>query len=118
MRAKKAERKLAEHLRKEQGLSYREIAAITGVAKSTLSYWLRDITLSPEHQARLQARLNTNRATFAARAWPINQARHQKARQEAYDQGVAVVDALQRTDAVRGLALAKFLHKGTLTSGR
>ncbi len=51
MRAKKRNGELAEILRIESGLSYSEIAEITGVSKSTLSSWLRDIPLSAEGRA-------------------------------------------------------------------
>lgn len=39
-----------------QGRSYREITAVLGTAKSTLSSWLRDVPLTEEHQARLDLR--------------------------------------------------------------
>ena len=42
----------AINLRK-RGLSYLEINRKIGVSKSTLSYWLKDIKLSPEHRQRL-----------------------------------------------------------------
>jgi predicted transcriptional regulator len=76
VRAKSARRIEAERLRTEQGLSYREIGEVTGVNRSTLSYWLRDIPLTAEQEARLQERIRANRATFAARAWPINRERY------------------------------------------
>lgn len=38
---------------RKQGLSYNEIRKQIGVAKSSLSLWLKDIELSPEHKARL-----------------------------------------------------------------
>lgn len=39
-----------------QGRSYREITAVLGVPKSTLSSWLRDVPLTEEHQDRLELR--------------------------------------------------------------
>ncbi|MBI3074663.1 MAG: helix-turn-helix domain-containing protein [Parcubacteria group bacterium] len=45
-------RKRAIRLRK-RGLSYKEIGARTGLAKSTLSYWLKTISLSQKHRKRL-----------------------------------------------------------------
>ena len=72
MRPKSDRRLLAEQLRREEGLSYNEIAAKTGISKSTLSNWLRDIPLAPEHEQRLQERLWANRAGFAARALTTN----------------------------------------------
>ena len=76
MRAKSEDRLKAEKLRRELGLSYTEIAERTDVSKSTLSNWLRDIPLTPQQEARLQERLHTNRASFAARALPIYRERH------------------------------------------
>lgn len=38
---------------RKKGLSYNEIRKKIGVAKSTLSFWLKDIPLSPEHRKRL-----------------------------------------------------------------
>jgi transcriptional regulator with XRE-family HTH domain len=87
MRAKFDERLQAEKLRLKLGLSYSEIAERTGVSKSSLSNWLRDIPLSPWQEARLQERLRANRVSFAARALAINRERHRKAREEAYQSG-------------------------------
>lgn len=39
-----------------QGRSYREITAVLGTPKSTLSSWLRDVPLTEEHQAMLDLR--------------------------------------------------------------
>ena len=94
MRVKTERRLQAEALRREQGLSYKEIRALTGISLGTLSGWLKEIELSPEHEQRLQARLRANRGAFAARAMPINRERHQRARDAAYASGAAVVDAL------------------------
>jgi len=53
MRVKSEKRLLAEKLRCQQGLSYNEISALTGISKSTLSSWLREFSLTPEQGARL-----------------------------------------------------------------
>ena len=106
MRAKSYARLQAEQLRQEQGLSYNEISALTGINKSTLSMWLRDIPLSPEQEARLQERLQNNRAAFAARALPINRLRHQRARQQAYEAGANIVANLPNKTDIDELALA------------
>jgi transcriptional regulator with XRE-family HTH domain len=45
-------KKKARALRR-QGLSYKEIHEKIDVAKSTLSLWLKDVPLKPEHKARL-----------------------------------------------------------------
>ncbi|NIS82527.1 MAG: helix-turn-helix domain-containing protein [Anaerolineales bacterium] len=94
MRAKSERRLLAEKLRRQHGLSYNQIAAQTGISKSTLSYWLRDLLLTPEQEARLQARLEAVQATFAARALPINRKRYRLARERAYQIGVDIVERL------------------------
>jgi len=119
MRAKPKKRQEAERLRREQGLSYNEIAARTGVSKSTLSYWLRDIPLKPEHEARLLERLRANRATFAARALPINKERYAVARQEARQSGADVVARLPNQSSVDELAFAMlYLGDGAKSANR
>lgn len=57
MQIKMKQKKLAEKLRK-QGLSYSEIMKSVPVAKSSLSLWLRGISLSAKQQQRLE-KLNT-----------------------------------------------------------
>ena len=118
MRAKSAKRLIAENLRRDQGLSYNEINKITGISKSTLSSWLRDIPLTAEQEARLQARLLRNRATFAARALPINRERYRRAREEAYRAGAKIVEGLPEDKAVAEVAFAMlYLGDGSKTSG-
>src|SRR4030042_2988957 len=56
MRPKTEKRRLAERLRIEQGLSYAEISKLAGVSKSTLSAWLKDISLTNEQQLQLQGK--------------------------------------------------------------
>jgi len=119
MRSRSEERLKAERLRREEGLSYSEIAAQTGISKSTLSNWLRDIALKPEYEARLQARLRANRAAFAARAWPINRLRHEQAREEAYQDGARIISALPKDKAVDELAVAMlYLGEGSKSGNR
>jgi transcriptional regulator with XRE-family HTH domain len=50
------ERLIARALRREEGLSVREIAAAVGVARSTASLWLRDVPLTEEQRTALLAR--------------------------------------------------------------
>lgn len=52
MRSKIQEKEKAIQLR-EKGLSYREILAQIPVAKSSLSLWLKDVTLLPGHAYRI-----------------------------------------------------------------
>jgi transposase-like protein len=46
----------AIQLRKEQGLSLKEISKQLGVSKSSVSYWVRDIELTPEQHKKLMSR--------------------------------------------------------------
>ncbi len=68
-RAKDDMRETAVAMRKE-GRSYREIQAEVGVAKSTLSLWLRDVPLTEEQQRALDLRgpAATRKNAQAARA--------------------------------------------------
>ncbi len=119
MRAKTERRLQAEALRREQGLSYKEIRGLTGTSLSTLPHWLKDIELSPEHEQHLQARLRANRGAFAARALPINRQRYARARSEAYAAGAALVTALTNSPTEQELALAMlYLGEGSKTGGR
>ena len=118
MRAKSQRRLHAEGLRREQGLSYKEIEALTGINRSTLSGWLRALPLTPAQEARLQARLLANRAGFAARALPINRERHERARREAYAAGAAVAASVRDDRAAHELALAMlYAGEGAKKSG-
>ena len=68
---------------------------------------------------RLQERLRANRATFAARAWPINRERHARAREEAYRGGANVAATLPDDRAVDELALAMlYLGEGSKSGNR
>lgn len=53
---KTRERRLAERLRRERGMSVREIAKDVGVARSTASLWVRGIELTNEQRRALAAR--------------------------------------------------------------
>jgi hypothetical protein len=53
---KTAERALARKMRRFEGRSIKEIAQLLTVAPSSVSLWVRDIELSNEQQAALQAR--------------------------------------------------------------
>ena len=51
---KSEEREAARRLRQEQGLSVNEICKRLGVAKSSVSVWVRDIQLTAEQKAELE----------------------------------------------------------------
>lgn len=119
MRAKSAKRLEAEQLRQEEGLSYAEISAKTGVSKSTLSSWLRDVELSVAQEQRLQERLWGNRAGFAARALSINRNRFAQARAQAYQGGMDCVHDLPLHASINELALAMlYLGEGSKSGNR
>ena len=54
---KTAERQEARRLRREEGRSVKELAALLGVARSTVSLWVRDIELTPEQYEALRRRM-------------------------------------------------------------
>ena len=119
MRAKTEKRILAEKLRKEQGLSYSDISELTGVSKSTLSAWLKHIYLSDEQQEQLRKRMEANRASFAARAWPLNRERFLNARHQAIQDGCDVLTKLPKHRSVDELSLAMlYLGEGSKSYGR
>ncbi len=116
MRAKSEQRLEAERLRRELGLSYREIEARLGINRSTLSGWLKLVELTAEQEARLQSRLRANRGQFAARALPINRERHRQARETAFEAGARAVQTVPDTPGVNELALAMlYLAEGSKT---
>lgn len=55
--AKSKEKNQAIRLRK-QGKSLQEIAIITGICKSTISFWCRDIELTPDQIGRLNKKMS------------------------------------------------------------
>jgi Homeodomain-like domain len=68
---KTAEREEARRLRREQGMSVRDITDKLGVSRSSVSIWVRDIELTPEQHAALLARnpaYNRQRSGIAAHA--------------------------------------------------
>src|SRR5262245_15736046 len=60
---KPEERERARELRR-QGLSIKEICAHLSVAKSSVSLWVRDISLTSEQIERLEQRRSDNRKRF------------------------------------------------------
>ena len=53
---KTTEREMAVRLRREQGLSVRQVAVAVGVSRGTASVWLRDVPLTAAQRAALAAR--------------------------------------------------------------
>jgi transcriptional regulator with XRE-family HTH domain len=54
---KTAERERARELRREEGRSVKELAALLGVSCSSISLWVRDIELTDEQRANLRRRM-------------------------------------------------------------
>jgi hypothetical protein len=82
---KNAEREEARRLRRERGLSLKDIAAIVGVSKSSVSLWVRDVHLTPEQHSRLQANNRLHfRQLLAQDAW---RERHRARRAAAQREG-------------------------------
>jgi transcriptional regulator with XRE-family HTH domain len=54
---KTAEREEARRLRREEGRSVKELAALLGVSRSSISLWVRDIKLTDEQYAALRHRM-------------------------------------------------------------
>jgi transcriptional regulator with XRE-family HTH domain len=54
---KTAERKRARKLRREEGRSVKELAALLGVSRSSISLWVRDIDLTLEQREALRRRM-------------------------------------------------------------
>lgn len=119
MKAKSEKRLEAERLRTEQGLSYSEIAEQVGVSKSTLSYWLKQITLTYEQEIRIQQHIEDNQSSFVAQAREINKKRFQEARNQAFQTGTEIAQQIPDDDRIHELALAMlYLGEGDKTGNR
>jgi transcriptional regulator with XRE-family HTH domain len=79
-----AERNEARRLRREHDLSLKDIASRLGVAKSSVSLWVRDIELTPEQERRLRDQNGMyTRQLLAHAAWrEFHRRRRQAAQQE------------------------------------
>jgi transcriptional regulator with XRE-family HTH domain len=119
MKGKSEKRLLAEQLRREQGYSYNEISEQVGVSKSTLSGWLKHISLTLAQEQRIQRRIEDNQTAFVATARKTNKERYQRAREQAYQQGEFVASMLPDNKTVHELALAMlYLGEGDKTGNR
>jgi Homeodomain-like domain-containing protein len=72
---KTAERALARSLRREFGLPVKEIARRVGVSVSSVSLWVRDVPLTPEQEAALDAR---NPVRSGQRTGAVNNSRRRR----------------------------------------
>jgi AcrR family transcriptional regulator len=80
---KTEQRELVRRLRRTEGLSVRELAAVAGVSKGSVSLWVRDIELTDAQVAVLQAR---NPAYNGQRLGAEAQVALGRARRAAYQQ--------------------------------
>jgi hypothetical protein len=80
---KTEEREQARQLRREQGLALNEISRRLGVAKSSVSHWVRDIELTPEQHDEL---LRRNPAYNSQRSGTWVQAERQRVRRLNFQQ--------------------------------
>lgn len=116
---------MTDKLRREEaialrrsGLSHKAIIAKMGVARSTLSYWLRDITLSDEQQSALNARASANRQDFVAKMRATDAAeRHRRsvvggktagAMHAAHLRGLSSEDAAEHMTRLRHMAMLTY----------
>jgi transposase-like protein len=76
---KTRERERARLMRREEGRSIKEIAGLLGVSKSSVSLWVRDIELTEEQHAALQARNGLHERQRLARAAMGGKARARRA---------------------------------------
>jgi hypothetical protein len=72
---KTADRALARSLRQELGLPIKEIARRVGVSTSSISLWVRDVPLTPEQEAALDAR---NPVRSGQRTGALNNSRRRR----------------------------------------
>src|SRR3954454_19466403 len=76
---KTVEREQARLMRRTEGRSIKEIARLLGVSNSSVSLWVRDIELSDEQHAALQARNGLHARQRLARAAMAGNARARRA---------------------------------------
>jgi hypothetical protein len=80
---KTAEREQARLLRREKGLSVKQIAAHLGVARSSVSLWVRDIELTEAQHEALRARNPIYNGQVAGRG---GTSRRRRAERQAYQE--------------------------------
>lgn len=105
---KTAERDMARTLRREQGLSIKEIERRLGVSRSSVSLWVRDIVLTPEQHEALHGE---NAALYRQlRGQAVRSARFRHLRLWWQVEGRA---AATRGDAVHAAACMLFWAEGS-----
>jgi len=84
---KNIQRELARQIRQEQGMPINDIAKQIGVSLSSVSLWVRDIVLSPEHEEAL--RWNNKRFEAQKAGSQANVVKHRALRQQYQEEGRA-----------------------------
>lgn len=85
---KTKERELARKLRREQGLSLNEIAAITKCSKSSISLWVRNVPLQKAQADRLAKHMKNKWEANRHKGTLTMQANYRKVRDAAFQKGV------------------------------
>lgn len=75
---KTSERDMARKLRREHGLSIRDIERRLGVARSSVSLWVRDLELSPEQREALARRNPARNRQLVGNAVVSGRCRHRR----------------------------------------
>jgi hypothetical protein len=86
---KVAERELARRLRREEGLPVKEISERVGVSVSSVSLWVRDIVLTAEQQAALDARNPVRNGQLKGTAVTASRARTSREAAQAHGRRLA-----------------------------
>jgi hypothetical protein len=86
---KTVERDQARRMRSHEGRSVKEIARLLAVSTSSVSHWVRDIELSDEQHAALQARNGLHERQRLARAAMSAKARERRTRAQNHGRDLA-----------------------------
>jgi hypothetical protein len=99
---KAAERELARKLRRELGLPVKEIARRVGVSVSSVSLWVRDVPLTPEQIAVLDAR---NPVRSGQRSGTTNNSRRRRQERRAAQEHGRVLARMAEPQFIAGCML-------------
>jgi transcriptional regulator with XRE-family HTH domain len=105
---KTAERDMARKLRREQGLSIKEIERRLGVSRSSVSLWVRDIELTPEQHEALHGENAVLYRQLRGHAVRSARFRHQRLWWQVEGRAAAA-----RGDAVHAAACMLFWAEGS-----